>query len=199
MGLPLKFNPEQYYCEQCRPEDHPAIIEALERGESPIDIAARNREEAHSKKKGGRKSKGARVSEVKQEPTPVATTPEQNKRKHTSETPSTQVCTAMGPFSCFLTNFTSPRNFASLPLRLLQMSPPLQREADCKLQSPSSLLTKSPTLRTVDDRILLKRSRRGLPRPSRKSLPKESTVSRTATLLTHSAKSKLWSSNMRCI
>ena len=103
MGLPLKYNPAQYFCEQCRPEDHPVIAEALQRGESAQDIAARLREEVHSRRKGGRKSKGPRVSEVREEPVSapapeaapapaVAPTPtEQNKRKQTSETPSAQV------------------------------------------------------------------------------------------------------------
>ena len=92
MGLPLKYNPAEYFCEQCRPENHPIITEALSRGEKAADIAARNREEAHSRKKG-KKGKAARTSEVKEEPAPPTPTPasEPQKRKHAGDATSTQV------------------------------------------------------------------------------------------------------------
>lgn len=90
MGLPLKYEPQEYYCEQCRPENHPRIVEALQRGEEAAAIAAQMREEVHSKKKG-RKSKGARVSEVKEEPPSISPVQEQGKRKHTGDGANVQV------------------------------------------------------------------------------------------------------------
>ncbi|KAL9051070.1 MAG: hypothetical protein Q9162_006243 [Coniocarpon cinnabarinum] len=92
MGLPIRnFKPEEYYCEQCKPENHPRTIEALRNGQAPDEIAAQNREEAHSRKKSGRKSKGPRPSETKEETTAVPATPDPNTRKHArSETPGTQ-------------------------------------------------------------------------------------------------------------
>ena len=90
MGLPLKYEPKEYFCEQCKPEDHPRIVEALQQGEKPDAVAAQMRESVHSKKKG-RKSKGARTSEIKEEPAPATPIPEPAKRKHTGDSGNTQV------------------------------------------------------------------------------------------------------------
>ena len=96
MGLPDQHDLDKYFCEQCHPEDHPRVHEALQRGESPAQIAAQLREEvAQSReqpkpKKKGRKSKGARESEVKEEPNSTPAAPELGKRKHT-DTPSAPV------------------------------------------------------------------------------------------------------------
>ena len=63
--------PEQYFCEQCRPEDHKELLAAIARGEKPWEEVARKREEAKhaKKKKGGKRGRksGGRPSEVKAE------------------------------------------------------------------------------------------------------------------------------------
>ncbi|KAJ9496124.1 Transcription factor bye1 [Exophiala xenobiotica] len=66
MGLEEDYQPETYFCEQCKPEDHKELIAAMARGERPWDEAIRRFEERTAKKKGkkGRKSGGARTSEV---------------------------------------------------------------------------------------------------------------------------------------
>ncbi|CEO60523.1 hypothetical protein PMG11_05148 [Penicillium brasilianum] len=58
--------PDQYYCEQCKPENHKVLLEKIARGEKPWEeVAERRRREAEEKrskkkkgKKGGRKSQG---------------------------------------------------------------------------------------------------------------------------------------------
>lgn len=57
--------PENYWCEQCRPEDHKELLEAVERGEKPWE--ARRKAYEEKKKKGGRKGKGKRNSDGKEE------------------------------------------------------------------------------------------------------------------------------------
>lgn len=65
--------PAEYFCEQCKPENHEVLLEKISRGEKPWEDAARKRaQEAEEKKarrrKGGkRKKKGARASDVKSE------------------------------------------------------------------------------------------------------------------------------------
>ncbi|MCJ1313162.1 hypothetical protein MMC25_006839 [Agyrium rufum] len=59
--------PEQYYCEQCRPEDHMQLLAKIARGERPWEERAKQRErEAEEKrsrkKKGGKKGKRGRPS-----------------------------------------------------------------------------------------------------------------------------------------
>ncbi|KAL2870335.1 putative PHD finger domain protein [Aspergillus lucknowensis] len=72
--------PDQYFCEQCKPENHKVLLEKIGRGEKPWEEAAeKRRKEAEElkqsrrkKKKGGRRG---RPSEVKAETTtPVGTT-----------------------------------------------------------------------------------------------------------------------------
>ncbi|KAJ5905878.1 uncharacterized protein N7473_002794 [Penicillium subrubescens] len=58
--------PDQYYCEQCKPENHKALLDKIAKGEKPWEeVAERRRQEAAEKKskrkkgkKGGRKSQG---------------------------------------------------------------------------------------------------------------------------------------------
>lgn len=66
--------PEHYFCEQCKPQNHKELLERMARGEKPWEEAAeRRRQELEEQKasrrkkgkKGGRKSK---ANEVKAEP-----------------------------------------------------------------------------------------------------------------------------------
>ncbi|KAF7716057.1 Uncharacterized protein PECH_008701 [Penicillium ucsense] len=58
--------PDHYYCEQCKPENHKVLLEKIARGEKPWEeVAEKRRREAEEKKakrkkgkKGGRKSQG---------------------------------------------------------------------------------------------------------------------------------------------
>ncbi|KAJ6095886.1 hypothetical protein N7486_006632 [Penicillium sp. IBT 16267x] len=77
--------PDQYYCEQCRPENHKVLLEKIARGEKPWEeVAERRRQEAEDKKskrkKGKKGSRKSRPSESKTE----ASTPA---RTGTSATP----------------------------------------------------------------------------------------------------------------
>lgn len=92
MGVPLKEEdqPEHYFCEQCRPEDHEELVAAIERGE-PIWL-----ERQKAAKGGKRKSKGgrqSRVSNIKPDDAAVSSSPAPptkeagNKRKFEEEVP----------------------------------------------------------------------------------------------------------------
>ncbi|KAJ5550027.1 hypothetical protein N7461_004725 [Penicillium sp. DV-2018c] len=83
MGLtfPKGQEPDQYYCEQCRPENHKVLLARMQAGEKPWEEAAeKRRKEAEEKKskrrkgkKGGRK---ARPSESRTDAsTPARTAP----------------------------------------------------------------------------------------------------------------------------
>ncbi|KAJ5669780.1 hypothetical protein N7462_010850 [Penicillium macrosclerotiorum] len=58
--------PDEYYCEQCKPENHKSLLDKIARGEKPWEVVAeRRRQEAEEKKskkkkgkKGSRKSQG---------------------------------------------------------------------------------------------------------------------------------------------
>ncbi|KAK4084835.1 hypothetical protein Purlil1_10055 [Purpureocillium lilacinum] len=62
--------PDNYWCERCRPQDHKELLEGMARGEKPWEARrkAHELEEAErKKKKGGRKAKGKRTSDPKDE------------------------------------------------------------------------------------------------------------------------------------
>ncbi|KAI4160003.1 MAG: hypothetical protein LQ342_006131 [Letrouitia transgressa] len=68
--------PEQYFCEQCRPDLHKPLLEKVNRGEKPWEERARQRAQVEEERKArrrkggkrGRKS-GGRVSEIKADAT----------------------------------------------------------------------------------------------------------------------------------
>lgn len=70
MLLPDDYAPPQYFCEECKPEDHEELLAAVGRGEKPWEEVARQREAAEAekfaKKKGGKKGRksGARASDI---------------------------------------------------------------------------------------------------------------------------------------
>ena len=61
--------PEKYYCEQCKPEEHKELLEAMARGEKPWEERnaqkEREEEEKKARKRKGKKGKGGRPSEAK--------------------------------------------------------------------------------------------------------------------------------------
>ncbi|KAJ5899385.1 hypothetical protein N7495_004129 [Penicillium taxi] len=82
MGLVFAkgHEPDHYYCEQCRPENHRVLLDKIAKGEKPWEEVAERRrrelEEKKKRKKGGKKgsSRKNRPSESKMEPsTPVPT------------------------------------------------------------------------------------------------------------------------------
>lgn len=102
MGLEEDYQPETYFCEQCRPQDHKDLLAAMARGEKPWEEALKRRQaEEKGKKKGkkGRKSGGTRTSEVPasspQETTDatpqVATTGQKRKLEESPSAPELKV------------------------------------------------------------------------------------------------------------
>jgi len=93
--------PDEYYCEQCKPENHKELIAAMKRGEKPWveKIRRREEEEKQKKKKGNRKSKGGRASGVgaeNQQPSPrdsatPSVQPESTTRRKADQPSSGQV------------------------------------------------------------------------------------------------------------
>jgi hypothetical protein len=97
--------PDEYWCEQCRPQDHVALLAAMKLGEKPWDVRKAEKAEAERikrQKKGKRKSRPSAVASnppedtpPKQTPTPVDTG---NKRKFSAleeaatKPVATQVC-----------------------------------------------------------------------------------------------------------
>lgn len=72
----LKFakgkEPDEYYCEQCKPENHKVLLEKIARGERPWEEVAKERErlaqeKKSRKRKGGKRGRKPRASEVKAE------------------------------------------------------------------------------------------------------------------------------------
>ncbi|KAL8805400.1 MAG: hypothetical protein Q9182_001966 [Xanthomendoza sp. 2 TL-2023] len=64
--------PEQYFCEQCRPDLHQGLLGKVERGEKPWEDREKRRQQEEEelrakKKKGGKKGKKARPSTIKPE------------------------------------------------------------------------------------------------------------------------------------
>lgn len=88
--------PDEYYCEQCKPENHKELVAAMKRGEKPWEEKIRRRveEENQKKKKGSRKSKGGRASGIgdHQEASPRTSAtpsvqPETSSRRKAQEVP----------------------------------------------------------------------------------------------------------------
>lgn len=109
MGLPEDEDlcPEHYFCEQCRPGDHKALLEATRRGERPEQVAAKRIEEAEAaaaeaererkqkkgkKGKGGRQSKAAESQDVDSDRVASPAVSESTKRKFQEDTVKDEVC-----------------------------------------------------------------------------------------------------------
>lgn len=107
MGLtfPKGQEPAEYFCEQCKPENHKELLDKMARGEKPWEEAARLRalaaeEKKARRKKGGKRGrKSARPSDIKSEvgddgvksasatpakETPVSAPPSSNKASPTA-------------------------------------------------------------------------------------------------------------------
>ncbi|RAL17347.1 putative PHD finger domain protein [Aspergillus homomorphus CBS 101889] len=64
--------PDEYFCELCKPENHPVLLEKISRGEKPWEEAAERRrieaeEKKASRRKKGKKGRRGRQSEAKVE------------------------------------------------------------------------------------------------------------------------------------
>ncbi|KAK7959968.1 uncharacterized protein PG986_004822 [Apiospora aurea] len=55
--------PKEYFCEQCKPEDHKDLLDGMGRGEEPWVTRRQKHEDENKKKKGGKKGKAKRVSD----------------------------------------------------------------------------------------------------------------------------------------
>ncbi|KAI0442699.1 hypothetical protein F4803DRAFT_518295 [Xylaria telfairii] len=88
--------PENYFCEQCSPQDHKETLEAIKRGEKPWEDRRQKYEDEKKRKKGGKKGRGKRVSDHKERASPSATsakpkpspTPDVKKEEPAPEPPS---------------------------------------------------------------------------------------------------------------
>ena len=70
--------PDEYFCEQCKPENHVVLLEKMNRGEKPWEEVAKEREriaqeKRSRKRKGGKRGRKPRASEVKAEPAAART------------------------------------------------------------------------------------------------------------------------------
>ncbi|WEW58263.1 Transcription factor bye1 [Emydomyces testavorans] len=70
--------PAEYFCEQCKPENHTGLLERMARGEKPWEEAAKIRAQAAEerktkRKKGGKRGRKSRVSDIKSEMSDVTT------------------------------------------------------------------------------------------------------------------------------
>ncbi|KAF9890205.1 hypothetical protein FE257_006117 [Aspergillus nanangensis] len=70
--------PDQYFCEQCKPENHRELLDKIARGEKPWEEAAEKRrkaaEEKKSRRRKGKKGRRGRPSEAKTEASTPART-----------------------------------------------------------------------------------------------------------------------------
>ncbi|KAK8078696.1 transcription factor gsfR2 [Apiospora phragmitis] len=64
--------PKEYFCEQCKPEDHQELLDGMARGEEPWITRRQKHEDENKKKKGGKKGKAKRVSDSKDRTSPAA-------------------------------------------------------------------------------------------------------------------------------
>ncbi|EXJ89496.1 hypothetical protein A1O3_02563 [Capronia epimyces CBS 606.96] len=123
MGLPEDYEVDTYFCEQCKPQNHKPLLQAIARGERPWEEAIRQREIAIAAEKGkkksgrkGRKSGGPRSSEVTsrasleaEETTPQApSTGQKRKLEESPDVPELKVCLLPESSSGF--NLTSRQN-----------------------------------------------------------------------------------------
>jgi len=108
MGLAEDYQPDKYFCEQCKPQDHKELLAAVERGEKPWEERIKQREAAEAaeaaekaRKKGkkGRKSAGGRASEVPARPsqdvessTPVPPSGQKRKAEESPVASELKVC-----------------------------------------------------------------------------------------------------------
>lgn len=96
MGLPEDYEPDKYFCEQCKPSDHKKLLAAMKRGEKPWEEVARLREAAEAekaaKKKGkkGRKSAGSQINEARRTPT-LEPEESSSKKRKLDESPAQEV------------------------------------------------------------------------------------------------------------
>ena len=62
--------PKEYFCEQCRPEDHKELLDGIAKGEKPWEARRRayEEEQAEKKKKKGNKKGKKRQSDSQEEP-----------------------------------------------------------------------------------------------------------------------------------
>ena len=91
--------PDEYFCEQCKPENHVVLLEKMARGEKPWEEVARERErlaqeKKSRKRKGGKRGRKPRATEVRGElpgtrtPSKEASQPAPEPKRATPATPT---------------------------------------------------------------------------------------------------------------
>jgi len=127
MGWPVDLpedDPSQYFCEQCHPQDHPALLAAMKKGE-PIWLERQKVFKAKRKggKKGQKGGRQSRVSDIKPEvsdgaasssPAPTTSQETGTKRKYKEETPQVrELCSRLALWY----ELTAPRHLLTLKRR----------------------------------------------------------------------------------
>jgi hypothetical protein len=88
MMLAEDYQPDKYFCEQCRPSDHKPLLNAIARGEKPWEEAAKRRHEAEAEKASKKKGKKGRKSADARDSPAVNTTPADNKKRKAEDSPA---------------------------------------------------------------------------------------------------------------
>ncbi|OAL17852.1 hypothetical protein AYO22_11196 [Fonsecaea multimorphosa] len=164
MGLAEDYEPAQYFCEQCRPEDHEELVAAIARGEKPWEEAIKQRDTGKGKKKGGRrgrKSAPGRTSEavsrasqdVDETPAPTPTAGQKRKLEESPAVPEVKNKKARGTPAAD-TNGTKPVK-AETPSRQVSRSEPVSAVAgDVKeLTNTSRKQAASTLVRLIEQQI----------------------------------------------
>ncbi|ORY58428.1 SPOC domain-containing protein [Pseudomassariella vexata] len=73
MGIPIYDEdiPNKYFCEQCKPEQHKELLDAIARGEKIWETRRQKYEDEKKKGKKGKKGKGKRASDPKERSSPA--------------------------------------------------------------------------------------------------------------------------------
>ncbi|RHZ54369.1 putative PHD finger domain protein [Aspergillus thermomutatus] len=91
--------PDEYFCELCRPENHKVLLDKIARGEKPWEEAAEKRRQQAEEKKAARRRKGRKGGRKGRpsEPKPDTSTPARNKAASATPAPTPSVPLAAPP------------------------------------------------------------------------------------------------------
>ncbi|KAL8766062.1 MAG: hypothetical protein Q9209_007028 [Squamulea sp. 1 TL-2023] len=142
--------PEQYFCEQCRPDLHQGLLQKVQRGERPWEERERQRQQEEEEKrirnKKGKKGKKGRSSNVKAEAKPETEPAPESEQAKANGAPD-DASVAMPP----PTPVESESRIESVPKRKYpidateQAQSPTQQEPQSKIRKVSSPAeTKTP-------------------------------------------------------
>lgn len=91
MGLPEDYSEDSYFCEECKPQNHKALLAAMKKGQKPWEQAAKRRAEriaAERAAKGKKGKKGGRKSAAAEEVETPASTPAAGQKRKAEDSPA---------------------------------------------------------------------------------------------------------------